>query len=138
MFYKVKMKDGSVRLVSLKSEDADIEGEILKWSDANDVLEFDVFSKNDAPISKNYRNAWTYDFDINLEKAKPIQKQLMIKKAHERIQADQWGNKDFSVVDAEITELESAIDAAKDLTELYNIWPASIELREESREYIVR
>lgn len=95
------------------------------------------------PQSRNYRNAWTdanetQTVDIDLEKAKQVQRDLMVQKLMERTPKDELGRVDTAFQDKVLAEIK-AIDTekAKDLTELYNMFPASIDKRSGEREYVV-
>ena len=90
------------------------------------------------PQSRNYRDAWKKEgteISIDLEKAKPIQKALILMKAQERVEKDAIGRQDLSQVDEQILSLD--IDNADSLTALYNKWPQCIDKRNEYREYEV-
>jgi hypothetical protein len=94
------------------------------------------------PASRNWRNAWTDanptdTVDVDLEKAKQEHLNLMVSVAAERVQPNAFGQRDFSQVEAEIEALRPQVEAATTLTELYNLWPASISKRSGQREYVV-
>jgi hypothetical protein len=100
-------------------------------------LSWSTVEEADLPISRNYRDAWVENgsvVDIDLEKAKPLQKGHMIRKASDRAR-DEFGNIDQQVID-EINALD--VTSAADLTELYNMWPTSIDNRVEPRPYVIR
>lgn len=100
-------------------------------------MSYRVGDPDDIPVSDNWRNAWRYgpEVYIDLEQAKILHKKLMVAKARERITPDDFGRQDYSTVESEINIFDFA--SISTLTELYNTWPASIELRKEAREYIV-
>lgn len=102
------------------------------------LSDYDIVSVTDLPASRNYRDAWKKDLSIDIDGAKEIQKKLMAKKALERIEPDMYGERDLAQVKQEIETLQADLDAATTLTEVYNIFPASIERRKEPREYKVR
>lgn len=99
---------------------------------------------DDFPAMAAYRNAWTYDegeVKEDFAKCKDIQKAWMCAKAQDRAERDALGGlkqQSLAAITAEIEALEADIEAAQNLTELYNIWPASIERRTGPREYAVR
>lgn len=99
---------------------------------------FKIIEESELPKSRNYRNAWEWDNDkaysISLDKAKELQKEMIVRKAKERIPRDEWGDQDLTTIKAELDALD--IDNAKDLNELYNKWPKSIETRKSKRAYI--
>ncbi len=70
MKYAIKMKDGSVRIMTLISGNA--QSEVSKWIDADDVLEIKNVTEKEIPQDRYFRGAWTYDFDIDMEKARKI------------------------------------------------------------------
>lgn len=99
----------------------------------------EVIEHTELPKSRNYRDAWTKGqgrkVDVDLEKAKPIQKALIAQKTLERAPKNVFGRADLSTVEAELEALD--VDGAQDLTALYNKWPASIEKRVGARAYEV-
>lgn len=112
--------------------------EELAKKDVPASFEWRIVEDSKIPASKNYRNAWTdanptETVDVDLEKAKECQKALMVQKAHERVEADIMGNKDFSIVQAEIEAID--FTAIKDFDTLYNTFPASIDKRGGARKY---
>jgi hypothetical protein len=83
------------------------------------------------PASRNWRNAWTdaeptETVDIDLERAKVEHIELVRRVL--RVTPE---------LEAEISALQPAINAAATLTELYNIWPDSAEKRSGTRPYVV-
>lgn len=145
--YAIKRKNGFVSICCLTSLKQDIKEEIEKFQsslknelalDANGQYEYREISSSELPVSKNYRNAWTDDFetdtiDIDLEKAKEIQSQLIIEKAYKRA-VDKWGNVK-KLTKQEIEDID--LSSAKTVEELYNMWPKSIDKRNGKREYII-
>lgn len=97
-----------------------------------------VLDASEIPVSRTYRNAWTglEDIAIDLEKAKLVQKGLIIAKALERTPRDMFGQQDLTAVKAEIEAIDWT--AITTLNEVYNTWPASIDVREGTREYILQ
>lgn len=126
--------------ISVEDITYDLYIDFMGWKDVPEGLEWRIATTDALPASRNYRNAWTdanptETVDVDLEKAKECQKELMVQKAHERVEADLMGNKDFSVVQAEIEEID--FDSITDLDTLYNTFPASIDKRNGMREYII-
>jgi len=108
---------------------------------SDEKCEYKIVTDSDLPVSRNWRDAWTLDenlteIDVSLEKAKPIHRQLIQTKALERLPMDGFGRQDLTQVESELEALD--IDGAASLTELYNMWPESIDLRSDDREYVVR
>lgn len=132
--YKLKFKNDKVSILRLIS--GEIEDQLQKREDFKDIISYEIIEEKDVPVSRNYRDAWTHDLNIDIEKAKKIHRGLIIKAAKKRVEKDEFGNQDFSTVKAEIDALD--IDGAKDLTELYNTWPKSIETRTTKREYKIK
>lgn len=100
--------------------------------------EYEIIDSVEIPQSRNYRDAWKSEngkINIDLEKAKAAHKALIGIKARERVPFDAFGNQDLSAVMDEAKALE--IEKAKNLTELYNKWPDSINNRLSDREYEV-
>lgn len=95
--------------------------------------------KSIPAVTRNYRNAWALDGDkvvIDLEKAKPLQKQWAAQKAVERCPKDLRGSpiaSELAKIDTEIEAIDW--DAISTLDELYNTFPASIDMRNGDREY---
>lgn len=94
-----------------------------------------VLDASEIPVSRTYRGAWTglEEVSIDLEKAKQIQKAAMIAKAVERTPRDMFGQQDLTAVKAEIEAIDWT--GITTLNEVYNTWPASIDVRQGSREY---
>lgn len=136
MIYKVKMNDSTVRIVYSVGNDT-IDNIISKWGEEQqtNVLGYEQIDLADLPASRNYRDAWGHDLTIDLNKAKEIHKKLIGKIANKRLPFDTFGNQDTSQVQSELSALQSQIDNAADLDELYNLWPASIETRQSPRSY---
>lgn len=97
-----------------------------------------VLDASEIPVSRTYRGAWTglEEISIDLEKAKQIQKSLMIAKAVERAPRDMFGQQDLTAVKAEIEAIDWT--AITTLNEVYNTWPASINVRQGTREYVLQ
>ena len=97
-----------------------------------------VVDSSEIPVSRTYRNAWTGldKVEVDLEKAKQVQKELMIAKAISRTPRDMFGGQDLTAVKAEIEAIDWT--AVTTLNEVYNTWPASIENRHGTREYILK
>lgn len=97
-----------------------------------------VLDASEIPVSRTYRGAWTglEEVSIDLEKAKLVQKGLMIAKAIERTPLDMFGQQDLTAVKAEIEAIDWT--AITTLNEVYNTWPASINVRNETREYVLQ
>lgn len=135
--YKIKYVDGSVGIMSL-GKNAKIKEEVAKLNEGHEtdiVLGYSSMQESDIPKSRNWRNAWDHDLSIDLEKAKEVQKELIVKKAHERVEKDAFGNQDFSDVQTELEQID--FDAIDNLDDLYNSWPASIDYRSGTRKYEV-
>jgi hypothetical protein len=116
--------------------------EELAAKDVPAGLEWRIVEATQLPASRNWRNAWTDanptdTVDVDLEKAKQEHLNLMVSVAAERVQPNAFGQRDFSQVEAEIEALRPQVEAATTLTELYNLWPASISKRSGQREYVV-
>ena len=131
MIYKLKNIDGSVSIMNIINTNTTVEKEIEKLNFK--VEKFDEIKESDIPKSKNYRNAWNYDLNVDLEKAKPLQRKLMIQKMHERVAVDEFGEKDLNEIKSEILAIN--VYDAKTIDELYNMWPKSIEIRTDPRSY---
>jgi multidrug efflux pump subunit AcrB len=137
-----KNADGSCGVIipapeAMKGKDA-LTIEAIAAKDVPAGKKHRICTTAELPQSRNYRNAWTDDnptqtVDIDLEKAKPIQRQLMIEKAMERTAKDEFGEQDLNTVKAEINAID--VNSATTLDELYNMWPASIERRQTPRSY---
>ena len=88
---------------------------------------------------RNWRNAWVLRggvIEVDLERAKQVQKQLALDIALLRVGKDVRGNpvqKHLDAIDAEIEAINW--DAPQTLTALYNTWPASINSRTKFRNY---
>lgn len=97
-----------------------------------------ILDASEIPENQTYRDAWTglENISVDLEKAKLIQKELMIVKAVERTPRDMFGQQDLTAVKAEIEAIDWA--AITTLNELYNTWPASIDVRQGTREYVLQ
>lgn len=97
-----------------------------------------VLDASEIPVSRTYRNAWEglEEVTINLEKAKAVQKGLMVSKAAERAPKDIFGQQNLEIVKQEIEAIEWA--SITTLDQLYNTWPASIEKRTEHRSYVLQ
>jgi hypothetical protein len=97
-----------------------------------------VLDASEIPVNRTYRGAWTglEEISIDLEKAKQIQKSTMIAKAIERTPRDMFGQQDLTAVKAEIDAIDWT--AITTLNEVYNTWPASINVRQGAREYILQ
>jgi hypothetical protein len=97
-----------------------------------------ILDASEIPVNRTYRDAWAglEDISIDLEKAKEVQKKLMIVKAVERTPRDMFGQQDLTAVKAEIEAIDWA--AVTTLNEVYNTWPASIDVRQDDREYILQ
>jgi hypothetical protein len=93
----------------------------------------------ELPTSFTYRNAWVNNsgaISIDLEKAKEIQKERAAFKALERVSKDLRGNpsaQELAAVDAEIEALD--FSAAQTIDDVFNTWPASIDVRNGKRTY---
>jgi len=131
MIIKIKRTDGGISIMYCLSNDP--AAEVAKIFNNNEIVDWSEIQEIDLPKSRNYRDAWDHDLKIDLPKAKVIQKQLIVKKAYERIAADDFGRKDFTVVEDELKKLN--IDQAKNIDELYNLWPLSIDNRTQTRKY---
>jgi len=149
--YLIKNTDSTCRIMRVL--EGTVEGEIKKWFQPDTengetmddfslervgVAEYREIQESDLPQSKNYRNAWvdTGKVDIDLERAKPLQRGLMIQKMYERIEPDEFGERDLSETIAEIKAID--VSKAKNIDELYNLWPASIERRSGDRKYKIK
>lgn len=97
-----------------------------------------ILDASEIPVNRTYRNAWTglEDISIDLEKAKQVQVSLMIAKAIERTPRDMFGQQDLTAVKAEIEAIDWT--AITTLNEVYNTWPASINVRQGTREYVLQ
>lgn len=97
-----------------------------------------VVDASEIPVSRTYRDAWTglEDVSIDLEKAKQVQKGLMIAKAIERTPRDMFGQQDLTAVKAEIEAIDWS--SVTTLDQVYNTWPASINVRQGNREYVLQ
>lgn len=108
---------------------------------ATEALDGFVKYEGGLPAHRTYRNAWALvdgKVVIDLEKAKPLQKKWAAQKAYERCPVDLRGNPiatELEKIDAEIEAIDW--DAIKTLDELYNSFPASIDLRDGKRKYPV-
>ena len=102
--------------------------------------EYTILEDKQIPKSRNYRNGWeiignSNEVTINLDKAKTQHMDNIVAKATQRVPKDAFGQPDFSIVKKEFEALDIA--GAKDLTELYNLWPKSIDKRSKKREYVI-
>jgi pseudouridine-5'-phosphate glycosidase len=126
----IKRSDGGVTIK--KIVDGDVDKEIKKTKERLEKKGIKVIGHEEVeklPQSRNYRDAWTHDLDIDLEKAKQIQKVLIEQKMYERTKTLH----EREIVKNEILALD--VDAAKNINQLYNIWPESIDMREKPRDY---
>lgn len=119
-------QDGSVSIVVPAPDYAGTMEELAEKVVPQGVT-YRIIATSDLPASRNWRNAWTDanptdTVDIDLEKAKVEHIMLMQRK---------------NAPVAEVDTLRHAVQDVTTLTELYNIWPASIEKRSGTREYIV-
>lgn len=136
----IKRSDGGVTIrevkgsYDLEKEKEQFESRLRSVKNGWTVVEIKEINPADLPASRNYRDAWKHNLDIDLEKAKELQKRLMVQKAVERAQ-DDFGQVPQSVKD-EIAAIDTS--TANDLTALYNMWPTSIERRNGKREYVVK
>mgnify|MGYP003636444711 CR=1 FL=1 len=101
-------------------------------------LKYKIIDETELPTSRSWRNAWTYNiesstFDIDLEKAKVSQKEIIIAKAHERVAKNSFGTQNFDAVIEEIEAID--FDQIKTKDELYNTFPLSINNRDGNRVY---
>lgn len=123
------------------AEKLNIAREIVAQKDVPAGLNWRIVDVSDMPHSRNYRAAWTDEnptetVDVDLEKAKAVQKELMVQKAKERVSSDAFGQQDFSTVQAEMDAID--FDTITDLDTLYNTFPASIDRRKEFVPYAER
>ncbi|MBK68034.1 MAG: hypothetical protein CMP22_07895 [Rickettsiales bacterium] len=132
-------KDKTVGLISSNSN-KEVQKEIDKFpEDKKESFDFFIEAK-DIPIPQkyNWRDAWYYCSEdnaikIDLEEAKKCQRKLIISKAMERVETNEWGEMNLSVVQDEFKEID--FESIDNLDDLYNTWPASIENRKERRIY---
>jgi len=110
-----------------------IDGKPTGEVDESVILSWSEVDESDIPTVRNYRDAWTHGFEIDLEKAKAIQKDLIIRKAHERVEKDEFGVQDFSTVKKELAGID--FDSIKSVDDLYNTWADSIDNRKDKRKY---
>lgn len=130
--YLVKRKDGSISITTLI--EGNMADEVQKWTDSAEVESFEELDVSKIPTSRNYRDAWVHNGDavgIDLEKAKKCHKKLIGVKSRERIEMDEYGERDTSKVKEEAAALD--IDGASTIKELYEKWPASIDIRKGSK-----
>lgn len=132
-------EDGSVAVITPSPK---WEGtlEELAEKDVPTGVEWRIADVSALPQSRNYRNAWTdtnptETVDVDLEKAKDCQRKLIIQKAYERAESNEFGEKDLSTVKAELAEID--FDAISDFDTLYNTFPASIDKRSGTRKYVI-
>lgn len=93
------------------------------------------------PNDRTYRRALRFNgqkFEIDLDHAKELHKQLIPEKIVERTPKDVFGQQDFTEAKKEMDDLIPKIETAKNMDELYNIWPKSIENRKSARKYKLR
>lgn len=129
---------GNVSVTYPSSDDDAFIGRVIQ----NDVKKRDGYKSHyvaddtEMPQSRNWRNAWRLKsgkIDIPLEDAKEAHKRLIVLKAIERVQPDEFGQKDFSKVKADVEAID--FDAIMDHETLYNTFPKSIEQRSGTRPY---
>ena len=140
---KIKRSDGGVTIrrvladkVDLKHEKKVFEARERAKGNNWSVVDIDIINEDEIPTSRTYRDAWNHDLEIDLKKAIPVQKRLITQKAHERVETDEFGIQDFSTVKAEMDALD--FNNVKNIDELYNLWPSSIERRKGKRKYSLK
>lgn len=119
-------------------ETVDEAKERMGVKDLDAQVPFKIVNVSDLPESRNYRDAWTVDLKIDLEKAKKQQKRLMIAKMWSRVPRDEFGDYDAETLaktKQEIIELKPVIEKAKSIDEVYNTWAKSIDNRNGKRKY---
>ena len=137
---KIKRSDGGVTIRQIKGDvDLKKEKQIFEergrvkdnnWS----VVGVEIINEEDIPKKRVYRDAWKHDLEIDLPKAINCQKRVIIQKAQERMEKNDFGVQDFSKIEEEIVGLE--LEKVKDVETLYNKFPPSIDLRSgENRKY---
>lgn len=112
--------------------------EELAIKDVPEGLTWRIVSVNQLPTSRNYRDAWTDEnptdtADVDLERAKPLQRRLMVEKAIVRVERDTMGYPMLDTVKAEIEAID--LSGITSLDVLYNTFPASIDKRSGTRKY---
>ena len=132
-----KNTDGTVGVIT-PAKKCKLTIEEIAKKDVPKGLDWRIVDVDLIPTSRNYRMAWTDDnptdtVDVDLERAKDVQKQLMIQKAQERVGKDDFNQQDFTVVKAEIEAI--SLKSVTSLEDLYNTFPASIDNRKDRRKY---
>lgn len=143
MIIKINKIDGGVSIMRIIIANSDVKEEIAKafpkrnkdgkitGIDKSIVSSWSEIEEYEIPTDRTYRDAWDGDFNIDLVKAKGVHKGLIVRKAHERITPDAFGEKDFSKVKSELDAID--FDAIDNMDDLMAAWPKSIDRNKNAR-----
>lgn len=75
----IKRTDGGVTIMSQGDVPSDLNNEIRKWSEITGLEAESIDFVDDAviPVDRTYRNAWGHNLEVDIDKAKEIQKQIL-------------------------------------------------------------
>ena len=115
MLIALKKNDGSVSIMKVIKDGVDIDEEVKKVPGLSDKVEsWNEIDESSVPKDRYFRNAWTHDLSIDMDKAKSIHMDVIREKRDEKL-------KELDIETLKGNDVQEEKQALRDLPQTFDL-----------------